>query len=427
MVKSYQESLDYLYSLQFFGIKLGLENIRRLLDRVGNPQRQMRIIHVAGTNGKGSTSAALASILDAAGIRTGLYTSPHLHTFTERIRVATRQISDAEACALIEELRPHAEDLKATFFEFTTAMALLSFARHRVAWAILETGMGGRLDATNAVVPELCIITPIAMDHAGYLGNSLAAIATEKAGIFKPGVPVVSAPQPAEVTAVIKDRAEELGCPCYFLGRDFQVGAGADGDVSVSGLGQLLGPFKVSLAGRHQLQNLGLSVAGIAVLNSRGLQVAPEPIAAGLTRLTWPGRLEWLPDRILLDGAHNCAGIDALCDYLDQQQLTGVHLVFGCKADKQAGEMLSRLLPFTARIYATSPPDVEAVSPEDLVAIARRAGTVATVYRDPLAAVAAARQERGEGDTILIAGSLFLIGALRAALVKDASILEIIR
>ncbi len=426
MANSYQESLDYLYSLQFFGIKLGLDNIRTLLDRVGQPQRQLRIIHVAGTNGKGSTSAALAGMLHAAGIRTGLYTSPHLHNFTERIRVAGHQIGEAEAVSLVDELRPHAEELKATFFEVTTAMALLSFARHKVAWAVLETGMGGRLDATNVVSPELCVVTPIAMDHAGYLGKSLAAIAAEKAGIFKPGVPVVCARQPEEVTGVLARKGTELGCPLYFLGREYQVEAGEDQCFSVTTDGASLGPFTVSLAGRHQLQNLALAVAGIAVLNRQGLSVSPASMAAGLRRLRWPGRLEWLPERILLDGAHNRAGVDALCEYLDLQHLAGVHLVFGCKADKQAADMLSRLLPFTARAYLTSPPDVDAVNPEELAQVAGENGTAATVYRDPSAALAAARQERHEGEVILIAGSLFLVAALRALLVEEVGTLEII-
>jgi len=176
MSDRYRESLDYLYGLQLFGIKLGLDNIRKLLTRLGEPQQALRIIHIAGTNGKGSTSAALASIFQQAGISAGLYTSPHLHHFTERIRIDTRQIDATEAVALIDELRPHAQDLGITFFEFTTAMALLSFQRHQTSWAILETGMGGRLDATNAVTPELCVITPIALDHAGYLGSDLLSI-----------------------------------------------------------------------------------------------------------------------------------------------------------------------------------------------------------------------------------------------------------
>ena len=165
MAKSYQESLDYLYSLQFFGIKLGLENTRDLLSRIGNPQRNLRIIHIAGTNGKGSTAAALSGIFHTAGIPAGLYTSPHLHSFTERIRIDTLPISEADVVSLTEELRPHAEELRTTFFEFTTALALLFFQRSGVEWVILETGLGGRLDATNVVSPELCVITPISLDH----------------------------------------------------------------------------------------------------------------------------------------------------------------------------------------------------------------------------------------------------------------------
>ena len=209
MNESYQASLDYLYSLQLFGIKLGLENICQLLERLGNPQRKLRIIHIAGTNGKGSTAAALANIFHATGIRAGLYTSPHLHSFTERVRIDTRQIEEAEVVRLTDELRPHAKELRATFFEFTTALALLHFQRSGAKWAILETGLGGRLDATNAVDPELCLITPIDHDHNTYLGDSLAEVAAEKAGIFKPGVPVICSRQSPEAADVLQRRAAE--------------------------------------------------------------------------------------------------------------------------------------------------------------------------------------------------------------------------
>ena len=223
MSDNYRESLDYLYSLQLFGIKLGLENIRQLLARLGNPQRKLRIIHIAGTNGKGSTAATLANIFQVAGISAGLYTSPHLHSFTERIRVAAKQISEAEVVELIDELRPHAEELRTTFFEFTTAMALLHFQRSGVEWAILETGLGGRLDATNVVESELCLLTPIALDHTAYLGNTLAEVAAEKAGIFKSQVPVISSRQQPEVEQVLVERASELYAPLMLFGRDLPV------------------------------------------------------------------------------------------------------------------------------------------------------------------------------------------------------------
>lgn len=427
MTNRFQESLDYLYSLQFFGIKLGLDNIRSLLDRVGNPQQQLRIIHVAGTNGKGSTSAAITSILHAAGFATGLYTSPHLHHFTERIRVNTSQISEAEVVALTEELRPHAEDLRATFFEFTTAMALLCFARHQVDWVVLETGMGGRLDATNAVLPELCVITPIAMDHAGYLGDSLAAIAQEKAGIIKAGVPVVCAEQDEAAARVLRSVAAELACPFVMAGNDFRIdSANCKERFSVTMADIVYGPFSSALAGCHQHQNLGLAIAAVMTLQRHGLSIGGTALTQGVARVRWPGRLEWLGGNILLDGAHNCAGIEALAAYLTAQKLSAVHLVFGCKADKQASTMLKRLLPFVGHIYLTTPPDVDAVEPEVLLAVARENGVQAESYATPVAALVAAQQLRSADRTIVVAGSLFLIAALRAQLVDDPNVLEII-
>ena len=427
MTKSYQESLDYLFSLQFFGIKLGLDNIRSLLDRVGNPQQQLRIIHVAGTNGKGSTSAGITSILHAAGYKTGLYTSPHLHNFTERIRVNTRQISEAEVVSLVDEIRPHAQQLKATFFEVTTAMALLCFARHRVDWVVLETGMGGRLDATNVVVPDLSVITPIALDHGSFLGHTLAAIAAEKAGIIKPGVTVVCAAQEPAAAEVIQQTSAELGCSLLQGDIDFKVVVNSDaGQFSVMRGDAGAGPFTTRLPGRHQWHNLALAVAAVSELQRTGLVVPSAAMATGLTQVRWPGRLEWLGERILIDGAHNDAGIEALTAYLTHLKLTDIHLIFGCKEDKQAAAMLAKLLPFVARVYITTPPAVAAVDPEVLVATARCHGVAAECYASPRAALTSAKLLCKQEETIVAAGSLFLIADLRAALVDNPDVLDII-
>ena len=333
MGDNYRASLEYLYSLQLFGIKLGLENIRRLLERLDNPQRKLRIIHIAGTNGKGSTAAALANIFKQAGIRAGLYTSPHLHSFTERVRVDTEQIAEAEVVRLTDELRPHAEELRTTFFEFTTALALLYFQRSCCEWVILETGLGGRLDATNAVEPELCLITPIAHDHNAYLGETLGEVAAEKAGIFKPGIPVVSSRQPAEVQEVLRQRAAELRSPLSEAGSDY----GWDSDragFSFTGFGCRFEQLQPLLVGRHQQQNLALAMAAAAWLKKSGVAISEQSIRRGVEQTRWPGRLEWLPDDILLDGAHNAAGAQVLADYLHQHQLGGLHLLVGFQADQ---------------------------------------------------------------------------------------------
>jgi dihydrofolate synthase/folylpolyglutamate synthase len=425
MAPRYRESLAYLYSLQFFGIKLGLENIRELLSRVGNPQESLRIVHIAGTNGKGSTAAALANIFHAANIPAGLYTSPHLHSFTERIRINTQQISETEAVELIDELRPHAEVLQATFFEFTTAMALLCFQRHGVQWAILETGLGGRLDATNIVVSDLCLITPIALDHTAYLGTELTEVATEKAGIFKPGVTAISAAQDAAVTLILKQQAVQLNVPLLQFGDDYHCDGAVD-TFTISGPDLFLDKIKSGLSGTHQQQNLALAAAAASFLAQQGVEITSVEIRNGLERVRWPGRLEWLPGQVLLDGAHNPAGAKELAIYLQQRQLNHLHLVIGCKADKQSDELLSELLPFVSRAYVTCPPVDDAVPIEKMAQKIRESGIVVAEYSDPIMAVQAALENRSAEDTILVAGSLFLVAAIREFLLPDVALLDII-
>ena len=426
MAQSYQESLDYLYSLQFFGIKLGIENTRELLSRIGNPQRNLRIIHIAGTNGKGSTAAALAGIFHAAKIPAGLYTSPHLHSFTERIRVDTRPISEIDVVSLIEELRPYAEELRTTFFEFTTALALLFFQRSGVEWVVLETGLGGRLDATNVVSPELCVVTPISLDHTAYLGENLQDIATEKAGIFKHGITVVSGYQEKAVAEVLTRQADQVGCPLLCFGKDYDCDNSRE-TFSVSGKGFLLEDIQPILAGEHQQQNLALAAAVVHRLTEeKALPLSDNMIRSGLEKVRWPGRLEWLPDQILLDGAHNPAGARTLAEYLSRQQLSRIHLVVGCKADKQAELLLGQLLPFVQCLYATSPPVDEAVSVEKLVQLGQKSGILAESYAEPLVAMNAARENRLPGETILVAGSLFLVAAVREILLPEPRILALI-
>jgi len=419
MSDSYRASLDYLYSLQLFGIKLGLDNTRKLLARIDNPQRKLRIVHIAGTNGKGSTAAALANIFQAAGIPAGLYTSPHLHSFTERIRVATRQISEAEVVALIDELRPHAEELRTTFFEFTTAMALLHFQRSGVEWVVLETGLGGRLDATSVVDPELCLITPIALDHMAHLGNTLAEVAAEQAGIFKSRVPVISARQLPEVEAVLKQRADALNAPLLLAERDYRWQDQA-GLLSFAGFDAALEKLTPGLQGEHQQQNLALALAAGAFLGIPG-----SALSRGVEQVRWPGRLEWLPELILLDGAHNVAGARVLADYLCQQGLSQLHLLIGIKADKQGEELLQQLLPFVTRLYATRPPVDQAIDPEKLVQQAQKSGILAAEYADPQAALAAALQNRRPDEPLLVAGSLFLVAAVRELLLPEHQLLSI--
>ncbi|MFO7767282.1 MAG: folylpolyglutamate synthase/dihydrofolate synthase family protein [Pelovirga sp.] len=425
MLPNHRESLNYLYSLRFFGIKLGLTTIGELLDRVGNPHRDLRVVHIAGTNGKGSTAAALAAIFHAAGISAGLYTSPHLHQFTERIRVDTRQLDLAEVIDLIAELRPHAEELQATFFEVTTAMALLSFQRHGANWAILECGMGGRLDATNVVTPELCLITPIALDHTRHLGETLAQVAAEKAGIIKPGVPVISARQQPAAAALLQQRAHQLGSPLLLADRDYRWQS-ATGSFDVVADRLQLSAVRPALVGVHQHQNLALAAAAAACLGDMGVSLKTAAVRSGLETVCWPGRLEWLPQQILLDGAHNLAGAGILATYLDTNNIRGIHLIFGCKADKQVLPMLDLLLPFCKSVHAVCPPVEDAAEPSLLCARAAERGIVARAYDAPVAALQAVRRSRSEQEPVVVAGSLFLVAAIREHLVLQTDVTPII-
>lgn len=412
----YQASLDYLYSLQRFGIKLGLENTARLLERLGNPQDDLRIVHIAGTNGKGSTASALASILRQAGVRTGLYTSPHLHSFTERIQIDGKPVSEQIVAELIEEIRPIAMELGTTFFEFATALALLCFQRSGINWAVLEVGMGGRLDATNVVRPELTMVTSVSLDHADHLGSSLAEVAGEKAGIFKSGVPVVSARQSKAADKVVGEQANALDAPLFTAGEDFSWRPTEDG-FNYQGLDLSLDGLVPGLTGSHQLENLSLALAATELLKRQGLQVSSEAMRCGIAKVRWPGRLEWMQGGVLLDGAHNPAGADALGKYLAEQKLDKVHWVAGLKADKDFKAILAPLLPITGQLYLCEPPVEEAVPPEKLAECAHAADVSAQIFASPEQALAAAVAAKKNDEIILVAGSLFLVAALRERLV----------
>jgi dihydrofolate synthase/folylpolyglutamate synthase len=411
---NYQQSLAYLFGLQRFGIKLGLANIQTLLTRLDNPERAMRIVHVAGTNGKGSVSAATALILQSAGYRTGLYTSPHLHSFTERIRIDGEPVSEAEMVALVDEIRAVVGSVPVTFFEFTTAMALLYFKRRNVEFAVLEVGMGGRLDATNAVLPDVSVITPICYDHAEHLGADLATIAGEKAGIIKPGIPVVIASQQPEAERVLLARAKEQHAPVSLWGRDFQIMDHAQSfDFLSSSL--TLRDLSPGLAGSHQRENLAVALEVAALLRSRGVALSEQALRHGVENVHWPGRLEWWGGlrQVLLDGAHNRGGAQALARYLVSIGCGKVRWVVGIKGQRCPDDILAPLLPHASCLYATLPPVDQGVEPDKLVQTARQSGVPAEVYPSPAEAMATALADRREGEVVLVAGSLFLVAAVR--------------
>ncbi len=415
-------ALEFLYGLQMFGIKLGLENVHALLDSVGHPQHRYDIVHVAGTNGKGSVCAYLGGIYRQAGYRVGVYTSPHLHRFNERITVNGKQISDSDLVVLVDELRRNTTHVPATFFEFTTALALLYFARQHVDLVVLEVGMGGRLDATNVVTPLVSVITPISDDHGAYLGHSLAEIAAEKAGIIKLGVPVVLGPQPPDVCEVLVQQAETLAAPCFCFGRDFSVETAEAGCLVMIGNDSWL--MQPSLPGRHQCDNLAVALMVVNLLAQRGWEVSQQVVSEAVAQTRWPGRLEWCGERILLDGAHNASGAETLAAYLREQNLTRIHWVVGFKADKDMEAVVSSLRPFVVQAYCVEPPTELAYPKEQVVTHLRAQGCEAMAWESPAAALQAALNACADHEIVVVAGSLFLVAACRQWLISTCKLEE---
>ena len=379
---TYEESLAWLYSTQQFGIKLGLENTQGLLKALGNPEAGLSFFHVAGTNGKGSVCAMLDSVLRVAGRRSGLYTSPHLVDFAERIRVDGKKISPEAIRGGLETLREIAAEWihSPTFFELTTALALWHFAESRCEFVVLETGMGGRLDATNAVVPLVSVITPVALDHTQWLGSTLAEVAREKAGIIKPGVPVVSARQDPEAASVIIQRAQEMGCSLRLIEKPLENG-------------------EVGLPGSHQRENAAVAVAA---LEAAGLRISDDAVAQGLRDLRWPGRFQIIEERFVLDGCHNPhAAVQLVMNWRKMFGAEKALIIFGALADKDFTAMLEILAPISREIYFVPVRSGRSASPE------RLASACAVPHRVFLSAKDALAAARGK---VLITGSLFLVG-----------------
>ncbi|MDQ2659442.1 MAG: bifunctional folylpolyglutamate synthase/dihydrofolate synthase [Verrucomicrobiota bacterium] len=407
---TYREALAWLFGTQKFGIKLGLENIERLLSELKIPRNgdfqiadggleaaaPWRIVHIAGTNGKGSVCAMIDSICRAAGYRTGLFTSPHLVTFRERIRVDGEMIGEPEVAHGLTTIRQLVRDWDPhpTFFEITTALGLLHFRERECEVVVLETGMGGRLDATNAVTPAVSVITPIALDHQKWLGSTLAEIAAEKAGIIKPGIPVVSAAQPAEAAAII----------------------GADTFVSES-----YDRSPIALAGSHQKQNAALA---LAALGAAQIAVSDRAIVEGLATMNWPARFQRWDERTVIDGAHNPAGADILAR--TWREIFGsvrASLILAILEDKDAAGICRALVPISARIFLPRIRSARALSPTGFASLLRESapGLPCSITPDFATALWEARRA---SDPILIAGSLHFAGEALALLQNHPAAFE---
>jgi dihydrofolate synthase/folylpolyglutamate synthase len=407
---NYAESVRFLYSLgnEIQTAKFDLERITRVLEAFGNPHRTGRFVHVGGTNGKGSTSAMIEAGLRAAGVRTGLYTSPHLVEPTERIQIAGQAITPDQFARTFTEVHETAErmlragelDLHPTYFESVTAMAFLLFARERVDTVVLEVGLGGRLDATNVVTPVLSVITPIDFDHQIFLGDTIGKIAAEKAGILKPGVPAIFAEQPPEAEAVLRAHAKGP----YTLSRDWVI---ADLELDARGSRFRLRGMEIicPLAGEHQVEN-----ARNAAIALHGLRVSAD----GIANTWWPGRLERVSEQpeIILDGAHNPAGTRALASYIRRfYKGRRIWIIYGVMRDKAVAEMSEMLFPLAYRVIVTAPANSRAMPPENIPA---PGAVVAHTVAEAVGLLGQAQP----ADAIFITGSLFVVGEARALLIQ---------
>ena len=425
---NYPDSVQFLYTLgnEIKTAKFGLERIRAVLDSLGRPQDRLHVVHVAGTNGKGSVCAMLESALRADGRRTGLFTSPHLSEPTERIRIDGVPLSAERFAGAFNRIHATVEtlvaggaiDMHTTYFETVTAMALAVFAEESVDVVVLEVGLGGRLDATNVIVPDLAVITPVDFDHEAFLGKSLESIAGEKAGILKPGVPAVFARQRPEAERVLADSAASLGVPISrteeWPVRELVLDARGSSfklDRSLTVAARYL-QIRCPLAGAHQVENA--VTAAVALLQ---LGVSKSAIESGIANTRWPGRLEHLSEspEIILDGAHNPAGARALAAHI--QRFYGdrrVRLIYGAMRDKAVAEISGILFPLAQQVIVTAPRQARALAPETMRQISDHADlTTAPGIEAALAMVAGAARE----DVVFVTGSLFLVAEARAAII----------
>jgi len=420
--------------------RMGLEPIRALLERAGNPERRLSVIHVAGSKGKGSTCLFCEGILAAAGERVGTFTSPHLERWTERFRIAGREVEGDRLARAVEQLRPHIEELRRgdparapTFFDATTAVALQLFAEAGLDRAVLEVGLGGRLDSTNAVRPAVTCISSIELEHTDKLGDTLTAIAREKAGILKRGVPCVIGELPEEAEGAVRERAAELGVPLFGLGEDFGVEAGA----AVAGSStparceeavlrfwhsdgfELEVPLQVP--GEHQARNAALALAAVRQL---GVYSDPELAAAatcGLAEVRLPGRIEVVEREpwVIVDSAHTPASARALKGVLASLEAARTHLVLSVSSGKELSDLLAHLLPLAAEVTVTRAEPTRSLDPEELASAVRslRPDLTPRVIPDPRRALLIARQRLGPGELLCATGSVYLAGIARSVLV----------
>lgn len=436
---TYKEVLAHLDALQMHKIKLGLEAMQSFLEKVERPESRLKFVHVAGTNGKGSVCAAVSEVLGRAGYRVGVYTSPHLSSVRERFRIGNEYISEETFAQLGTKICRVLGREQITYFEFTTALGLLWFAESNVDLVLLETGMGGRLDATNVVTPLISVITSVSMDHEAYLGNSLSEIAGEKAGIIKPKVPVISGATHPEVAAIIEAVAKADAAPVFSLRQEFDYVAGPDKTWTWAGgegfAYREIAGLRCSRSSLVQQDNDSLSIATLLLLQEYGYQVSEQHIRDGIAHVKWPGRMEYFEleyassgarnsrknIRYLVDGAHNTDGVINLTKTIQQnfkyKKLIGV---WGAMVDKDLSATLSSIAPLVDELILTQPDGERAATPEHIYSIlSEDQKPKARCVQKVDEALLAAQESAVDGDLIVIGGSLYLIGMVRCLLLGE--------
>ena len=432
MKMTYEEAMKYISSIGMFGSNYGLERTYRLLELLGSPQNKLKLIHIAGTNGKGSTTAMVSRILRGMGYKVGMYTSPYLEEFEERIQINGVNIPKDKLVENLEEVKSAVSKVieegyeHPTEFEIITVLMFLYFYRENVDYAVIEVGLGGRLDSTNVILPKVSVITSISLDHTNLLGNTLGEIAGEKAGIIKEGVPVVLYPQKKEAEDIIVKIAENKNSRVYSVGCDDGKLINIDYDnntqkVQVQGINETYS-IELPLLGSHQILNLCVAVNTVEVLcRQEGIDCNKEVIEESLKDVKWIGRLETLNKKplIVIDGAHNIDGIKALTNNVKKYfKYDKMYLLLGILADKQVGEMIEEIAPMAEKIYALTPHNDRAELSEDLKNEIKKINENVEAFEDYECAIKEAMSEAEDDDIILVSGSLYMIGDMRKIITR---------
>lgn len=429
--QAYCEALEYLTHLTKFGINLGLGRIQALLQSVGNPEKKLRVIHIGGTNGKGSTSTMVAKILEEAGFRVGVFTSPHLNDYRERMTINGEMIPKQELTYLVDSLRPHLEQIihdgveHPTEFEVSTTLAFMYFAQQRVDFTVIEVGLGGAIDSTNVVQPLISVITNVGMDHMDLLGKTLEEIASVKAGILKPKSVAITAAERPEVLQVIRERSKTLNIPLWVVGEDVRWdsrwSSELEQEFDLSGLHNDYSQLRLRLVGAHQIKNAATAITVCEVLGSEyGVAIPQEAIYSGLQKTRWPGRLEVLSlePKVLIDGAHNVDGANSLADALQLFSRRRLILCLGMLGDKEREKVAEILLPLADEVIITKPNSPRAGNWEYLGSLVKDKGLPVTIIESPTRAVIEGFQRLHPGDMLCVTGSLYMISEARVALLN---------